>query len=200
MQTEQKQQQERGKVVATYDYQNERGNVVYQCCRIEPGYAGNRKRFTYRRPQDGGGGWVWNLDDVDRVLYRLPELVDEKRKQEPVYVVEGEKDVETLRTLGILATTCPCGAMAWDMDYGRVLTGRRVVILPDNDEPGHRHAVQVAGSLVYWNAQKLAIVHLPALPEGGDVTDWLADFKTKEEKIAALVSVLKSAPKWERRS
>ncbi len=196
--SETQKQQERGKIVATYDYQDERGNVLYQCCRIEPGYGGNRKRFSYRRPQTGGSGWVWNLDDTEKVLYRLPELLDEKRKAEPVYVVEGEKDVETLRALGLLATTSPCGAMAWDMSYGKVLAGRRVVIIPDKDEPGQRHAVQVAGSLVYWHARKLAIVHLPALPEGGDVTDWLADFKTKEDKIAALVGVLKSVPKWER--
>lgn len=195
----QTQQVSKGKVTATYQYTDYRGHLLYEQCRIEPGRAGNPKRFAFRRPQPGGGGWIWGLDDdTPRVLYRLPEILDENRKNEPVYVVEGEKDVETLRALGLLATTNSGGALSWHYEYGKDLRGRRCVIIPDNDEPGHRHAVQVAGSLAFWGAKKFAIVHLPIQIEGGDVTDWLASFKSKEEKVAALREVVTKAAKWER--
>jgi hypothetical protein len=103
---------------AVYDYRDERGELLFQVVRA-PG-----KRFRQRRP-DAGGGWMWNLAGVRRVLYRLPEL----RAADPqadVFVVEGEKDVETLRGLGLVATTNPQGAGKWRTDLGEPLRGRDV--------------------------------------------------------------------------
>jgi hypothetical protein len=57
----------RPQVVATYDYLDEGGTLLYQVLRYVP------KTFKQRRP-DGSGGWLWSLGDVQRVLYRLPEL------------------------------------------------------------------------------------------------------------------------------
>src|SRR5262249_12363741 len=74
------------KIVATHDYADQAGNLLYQTCRIEP------KDFRQRRP-DGSGGWIWNLRGVTRVLYRLPEVM----KAETVCVTEGEKDADNLR-------------------------------------------------------------------------------------------------------
>jgi DNA primase len=48
-----------------------------------------------------------------------------------------------------------------------------VVILPDNDEPGIRHACEVAGSLLLHKAQSVRILQLPNLPTSGDVSDYL---------------------------
>ena len=55
-------------LVATYDYTDESGNLLYQTCRYQP------KDFRQRRP-DGKGGWINNLQGVRRVLYRLPEVI-----------------------------------------------------------------------------------------------------------------------------
>jgi hypothetical protein len=62
------------------------------------------KRFWQRRP-DGNGGWIKDLKGVRLVLYRLPELL--KRRAESVYICEGEKDVHTLESFGLLATCNP---------------------------------------------------------------------------------------------
>lgn len=58
-----------GRIVATYDYTDRDGVLLFQAVRYEP------KGFRQRRP-DGKGGWVWSLGDVQRVLFRLPELMD----------------------------------------------------------------------------------------------------------------------------
>jgi len=149
------------KIVATYDYQDESGTLLFQSVRYEP------KDFTQRRP-DRKGGWVWNLDDTRRVLYRLPQLL----MADTAYVNEGEKDTDRLWSLGLPATTNPQGAGKWRAEYSQTLAGKRVVILPDNDEPGEPHALQVARSLLPV-AAAVKIVRLPGLPPKGDVSNWL---------------------------
>src|SRR5262249_4742861 len=53
--------------VGIYAYRDEQGKLLYQVVRFDP------KDFRQRRP-DGSGGYIWNLKDTRRVLYRLPEL------------------------------------------------------------------------------------------------------------------------------
>ncbi|HWQ32559.1 MAG TPA: hypothetical protein VNQ79_06730 [Blastocatellia bacterium] len=155
---------QRPRITATYDYRDESGALLYQVCRFEP------KDFRQRRP-DGSGGWIWKLEDVRRVLYRLPELLASDRG-EIVFIVEGEKDVEALRALGLTATCNVGGAGKWRGDYNRHLKGRRICLLPDNDEPGRAHARQVADALAA-GAEWIKTLELPGLPEKGDVSDWL---------------------------
>src|SRR5260370_12191326 len=103
------------------------------------------KDFKQRRP-DGKGGWVWSIKGVRLILYRLPELV--KREVEMVFICEGERDVESLEGLGLLATCNPMGAGKWRAEYSEAIYGRSVAILPDNDEPRRAHAAAVALNLM----------------------------------------------------
>ena len=57
-----------------------------------------------------------------RVLYRLPDLLNAPPER-PVFVVEGEKDVETLASLGLIATTNAMGAGKWRPEYNEALKG-----------------------------------------------------------------------------
>ena len=129
------------RIVAEYSYTDGDGKVVSQTVRYSP------KDFRQRRP-DGQGGWIWNLDGVTLQLYQLPEVLDAVKKGETVYIVEGEKDVETLRKQGLTATTNPMGAGKWRREYSETLTGADVVIIPDNDDAGRKHAQEVAKSLM----------------------------------------------------
>src|SRR5207244_66644 len=142
----------RRRIVATYDYRDEQGNLLFQVVRYEP------KDFRQRRP-DGNGGWSWKLKGVRRVLYRLPELLAADPAL-PVYLVEGEKDVEALVALSLVATTNPGGARKWRPEYAEPLRGRDVVLLPDNDDKGRQHAEQVAVSLT-GIAASVKVVTLP---------------------------------------
>lgn len=131
-------------VTATYDYHDAKENLLFQVCRFTS--ASGKKTFRQRRP-DGHGGWIPNLDGVSRVLYRLPELLRADPSM-PVYIAEGEKDVDNLVALGLVATCNPGGAGNWKSGFSDVIRGRTVIILADNDEPGRRHAEQIARSLV----------------------------------------------------
>lgn len=167
----------------TYDYRDASGAVVFQEVRDPP------KRFWMRCP-DGRGGWSKGLDGVARVLWNLPELI--ARRDEPVFLTEGAKDAERLRSLGLLATTTANGAAArWLDGYSETLKGRDVAILADNDPAGINCAQKRAEAL-HGIASRVRIVLLPDLPAKGDVSDWLDAGHTKAE----LIHIVESAPNW----
>ncbi|HTH63245.1 MAG TPA: AAA family ATPase [Gemmatimonadales bacterium] len=172
-------QQPPREVVATYDYCDGAGALLYQVVRFAP------KDFRQRRP-DGRGGWIWTLGEVERVPYRLAQIAGHYR----VYWCEGEKDADNLAEAFRVATTTGAGgAKAWRNEYATQLAGvgvREVVILPDNDPPGREYARTVAAAC---NAALLVahIVQLPGLPEKGDVSDWLAQGNHTLDELEALI-------------
>ena len=172
------------RIAATYDYTDEGGALLCQSVRYEP------KDFRQRRP-DGAGSYVWNLQGVRRVLYRLPELLASE-KQATVFIVEGEKDVERLASFGLTATTNIGGAGKWRAQYNELLRGRHVCILPDSDDAGAKHAGQVARAL-HGTAASVKIVQLPDLPPKGDVSDWLSAGGTVDE----FLRLAEAAAKWQ---
>src|SRR5262249_3183782 len=101
--------------VAAYDYTDERGVLLYQVIRCEP------NDFRCRRPA-GPGGWIWNLDGVRLVPYRLSELAEAKR----VFITEGEKDADTLAALGLAATCNHGGAGKWRPEHTQALVAAAV--------------------------------------------------------------------------
>jgi hypothetical protein len=163
------------KIEATYDYVDADGQLVYQVVRYEP------KTFKQRRP-DGKGGWIWSLNGVQRTLYNAAEVA----KAEAVLVVEGEKDVESARKKGIVATCNPGGAGKWRDEYSEILRGKHVTIIPDNDEPGRKHAEAVATSL-HLKAASVKICNLPKPLK--DLSEW---FLSDE----ALLDLIEKAAPW----
>jgi hypothetical protein len=170
------------RIEKVYPYVDADGKLLFETLRL-----GNPKDFRQRRP-DGKGGHVWNLQGVTRVLYRLPQVREAVAAGRPVFLVEGEKDVETLERFGLTATTNPMGAEKWDASYDRALVGSHLIILPDNDEAGRRHIIKVAVGL-HGKAADVRILDLPGLGEKGDVSDWFAAGGTFEE-FERLVSAL----------
>jgi len=157
-------------IVATYDYRDEQGKLLYQICRMQP------KTFRQRKPRQDGG-WEWSTKGVRKLPYHLPELqVADPR--DIVYITEGEKDVENLVKLGFVATCNSGGAGKWRPEFNEYLRGRRVVVLPDKDTPGRKHAQQIASNL-QGIAAEIKVVELPGT--GKDVSDWLDACGTAEE-------------------
>ena len=178
-----------------YQYRGLKGEALFEVCRYETTFEGKRvKTFRQRRyapeePNANAAGYVWSVPDAirDTTLYRMPELMEAIRAGRTVYLVEGEKDVETLARLGVPATCNPGGAGKWREGHTARLIGADVVILPDNDpadpehpdkgRTGQKHAWAVAQALT-GKAKRIRIVDLtqcsPDLPSKGDVSDLVA--------------------------
>jgi len=174
----------KSKVVASYAYADEHGKIIYEVVRLKP------KSFFQRRP-DGKGGWVNGLGDVQPVLYRLPDIISAIKHNQTVFIVEGEKDVETLMDMALTGTCNPMGAGKWRDPYSDYLKGASVAILPDKDKPGRDHALKVAHSL-QEKASSIKIVELPGLKDKGDVTDWFETGGTR----AQLMELVEHSPEW----
>ena len=179
---------QRTKPVAIYQYRDAQGRVVFEKLRYEP------KRFVQRRP-DGKGGFEYKLGNIQKPLYRLPELITAN----VALICEGEKDADRVASLKlgdrdpdtrVAATTNFDGAGKWREDYGIYFAGKRVVILPDNDDAGRQHAEIVARNVSRY-AAGVRIVELPGLPEKGDVSDFLEKHTADD-----LIAEIKRAPAW----
>jgi len=150
-------------IVQKYDYIAESGELAYQVVRYLP------KTFRQRRP-DGSGGWKWNLDDVRLVPYRLPDL----RSATDVVVVEGEKDADALAAVGICATTKPMGSGSWPDELTPYFEGKRVRVVPDNDDVGRKTAERTAAALSAVAASVTVADLCAGMKPKADVSDWLA--------------------------
>lgn len=152
-----------------YIYENENAEPMFRVHRTRD------KRF-FQQHWDGSR-WQNGLADREPILYRLPEVIRAEATSW-VFVVEGEKDADNLAALGLVATTSPMGAGKWRASYADTLKGRRVAIIPDNDEPGKAHAEAIKETL-----PGARILDLPVGPKG-DVSDWLADGGTAAGLLA----------------
>ncbi len=171
-------------IVKTYDYLDKEGNLVFQVCRTEP------KDFFQRCP-DGNSGWkntVTHLSsEVRNIPYRLPEVLESNT----VFITEGEKDADTLREIGLCGSCNAGGAGKWQSELNDYFKNKRIIILPDNDEKGRKHAQKVA-QFLSGVVESIRILNLPGLPEKGDVTDWIQASGTKKE----LLALSEKQPEW----
>lgn len=176
-----------------YVYEDEFGRPLFRVIR-DPRDESGKKNFRQQKYM-GDGRWATALLDARRVLYHFPEVVVANE----IIITEGEKDCDNLRLLNlagdrtdvhVTATTAPGGAGKWRDEYAPFLTGKRVFVLPDNDDPGRKHAEQVAQSISKF-AAGIKIVDLPDLPEKGDVSDYL-----KTHTADDLIAQLNAAKVW----
>ena len=158
-----------GRIVASYDYQDEAGRLLFQVVRFEP------KDFRQRSPDTSAkDGWTWKTAGVRRVLWRLPRIVAALKTDPatPLFIVEGEKDVLALESQKALATCNPGGAGKWSADYSIPLhAARQIVIVADKDEPGRAHARTVAAALAR-QGRTVTVIEAPA---GKDVAEYFQD-------------------------
>jgi hypothetical protein len=172
-----------------YDYADEDGVLLFQKVR-QPG------KFWQRRP-DGNGGWINKLEGVRKVIYRLPAVKKAIAAGQPIVAVEGEKDAETLWSLGIAATTSPDGAAKpgqgakWRPEYSEMLRGADLIVMGDNDDAGRAHIEATATASVGIAARVRTLdlaAHWASCPAGGDVSDWWAAEQGTREKLEAILA------------
>lgn len=188
-----------------YQYRGVDGTVLYESVRYKP------KDFRQRRPDpDNPGKYIWSMEGVQKVLYRLPDLIKALAKlpNRRLFILEGERKTDAFCNLGIPATTNVAGAGKWLPEYTEFFRGRNVAVLEDHDRvdkatgvrPGHKHAVGVCNAL-YGVAASVKLVHLPGLAEGEDPRDWLLKhpLETATDKKAVfdkIGKILADTPEW----
>jgi putative DNA primase/helicase len=182
-------------IVATFPYADENGNVLFAVDRIEfqkPDGSfvlkngKHDKVFRQRRPDpDYPGKWVHNVAGVRVVPYRLPELQKSVAARHPILIVEGEAKADLLWSWNMPATCCAGGAEKWRSEHSEYLRDADSVLLPDNDEPGFKHAAKV-GAMLLGIAKRVRLLVLPDLPPKGDIRDW-ADAGGAREQLDTLL-------------
>ncbi len=166
----------------TYNYEDADGRLLFQSVRKQ--FADGTKTFYQRRPRPGGG-WINNLQCVQRVPYRLRDLLA-AGLDEYVLVPEGEKDVDRAIELGFIATTNAGGAGKFGDAEAAYLYGKDVVAIADHDEAGYKHALRIIRALD-GKARSTAAVQLTDVPPKGDFSD-LADTGVSPDDLDALFS------------
>jgi len=148
-----------------YSYLNVDGKTAYHVIRSDP------KDF---RPMTPDG--FLDHEGVERLPYRLPELLQGVKESKPILLLEGEKDVDSAMAMGLIATTFVGGAGKWRDEYSEYFHGADVVLIPDNDNPGLKGMTEIATKL-YGTASRIRMLELPGLgpsqeKHGKDFSDW----------------------------
>jgi hypothetical protein len=157
----------RDEIIAKYLYQSEDGDPVLLVSRT-------RAKKFFQQHQDDRHQWEWGgVPERAKVPFKLPELIEGLALGKPAYITEGEKAALALIERGLTATCSPGGACKWPDHFAKWFAGATVIILPDNDEPGRKHAERVAKNLEAVTAE-VRTIHIPGLLHGGDVFDFLA--------------------------
>lgn len=155
-----------------YDYRDAGGNLV-----------GRKVRWTIceMRPEVSdhfgvpvGKSFTWETDlplrGAHAPLYRLPEVLEVIGAGDTVWVVEGEKDADTMASIGLCGTTGPNGANPWTDEQVESLRGAEVIIVADrdNNETGLKHAKSL-----YWRLKGVCSSVEMKIPISGfkDVTE-----------------------------
>ena len=170
-----------------WQYQDEDRVTVFVKHRLRVGETGK----TYRLYKvDTDGKRYPTLGDARIVPYKLPELLDAKTAGRIIYLAEGEKAVDALMSLGVVATTAHSGAGHWPEAITEYFAGANVVILPDNDLSGWSYARKAAEAILPI-AKALKVVDLRLQEQGDDAYEFIEAGGGRAE-LAALV---KAAPK-----
>ncbi|MCK4982677.1 MAG: PriCT-2 domain-containing protein, partial [Victivallaceae bacterium] len=162
-----------------YNYLNKDSELVFQVLRIE---QNGKKTFIQRRPKQGitpdnknANNWINNLKELQSLpLYNLANI----KEQKTVFYLEGEKDVNTAKSLGIPATCNNAGAGKITRSDLNTLSGKKIFIFPDNDTAGMQGALKVYQALKSI-AKGIKIIKPPIDKDKADFTDWIQYLKAQ---------------------
>ncbi len=170
-----------------YRDQNSEPYLKVRKCRDEAG------KKQYPQFHWNGNGWAKGKPSGPRIPYRLPELLSAPAPA-LVYLTEGEKDADAVAKLDFVSTSASGGAAApWDAAQTPFFADRHVVILPDADGAGRKHAQKVAKAISGVAASVRILDLYPDRHDGADVSDFLVN----DAAGVRLAQLAKDAPLWE---
>lgn len=168
---------EKRKIEATYNYVSCNGGYAFTKIRLEGkkilyGILEN-ERFTYGLPRDTPRK---SLKAIYGNVKTLNKAIAEGK---PIFIPEGEKDVDTLTKQGYTAFTYG-GVNDWQADFAELVKGADVIILADNDSPGKAVADTILRDIQPVAKSAKIIVPMPDIPKA-DISDYFNAGHTKEE-------------------
>lgn len=178
-----------GTPLVEYPYCDATGSLVGLSVRYVT--ADGKKVFRPFAP-DGRTG---EPEAMKATLYRLPEALAAIGRGESIALCEGERDVDTLRRLGIPALCNPMGAKHWRPAHATLCAGaKEVLVFNDDDTPGERLALEQCADLsALTPAPVVRRVMLPGVLNGyrvKDVSDFIAAGGTRHDLNALMVAAL----------
>lgn len=176
--------------VVGWDYQDAAGKNVMAVVRYATKNSDGTPSKTYRPFGADGDKWLIGDPAGKLPLYELRKLGE----SDTIYIVEGEKCAEAGRErLGITTTTSAHGSKSPQLTDWSPLAGKRVIFLPDNDDPGGVYVNAIAGILRSLDPPAVATIRrLPDLPPGGDICDWLD--ANEGRSVVDMLAELESLP------
>lgn len=159
------------KRVAEYNYTDAQGKPVSRVLRFEP------KNFVQNKYE--AGQYHPHMRGARIVPFNLAAVAEAIARNLTTFIVEGEKDVDNLAKLGIVASCNAGGAGSFTKAHAEHFKGADVILVPDNDVPGRAHMHGVA-ELLKGIATRVRWLELPGLPDKGDVSNWIDQGGTAE--------------------
>lgn len=152
---------------------------------------------TMPRHQDERGVWWTGIPPAMRSMTDAPLYQEEAALVAleigmPIFLTEGEADVEAIGEAGEIATCNPCGALKFKPHHAAALasieSGSEIRIVRDRDREGNAHAAHVYSSLWSAGIARSRLLILEAA-DGKDTRDHLTAGFTLDELVAVPIRV-----------
>lgn len=167
---------EKRKIEAVYNYVSINGEYAYTKIRLE----GKKMLFGMLKDERFEYGLKGrSKKEFNAIFGSIPRIKEAIERNEPIFIPEGEKDVNTLIKKGYAAFSCG-GANDWNKNVSELCNGAEVIILADNDDPGKKLAATIEKDLKGISKSVKIIVPMPDTPKA-DITDYFDVGHTVEE-------------------
>ena len=185
-----------------WEYRARDGSPLVRVVRFDDGKGGKDGKGTADWTQQSWGkckrtgqmGWIGGTEGIAREdipIYRYAEIQQAIANNELIYLVEGEACADIFWKLGLAATCNIGGSGKWRSSDTSDLQGAKVVIVPDRDEPGIKHAEvlhqEFPGALwLYPYPDSKAWENLPK-SKGLDIADWVDQYQITADDIKVAI-------------
>ena len=176
--------------VARYPYVTRDGRLVQEVIRQECTAEGSKhKNFPQVWITLDGRRLKTKPRDFTPVLYRAPQVAQAVRDGVEVWVLEGEKDVETAESFGLVATTNTQGGATFPDELVDELAGARVAVVLDRDATGWARGVGLHAKLTAVDTTVRLL--LPDVDEAkADFTDHVESGQSVDDFIEVSVGLV----------
>lgn len=183
---------EKFKIEDVYVYRDANNDPVYFKAKYRNDET-NEKQFTQANIIKNEKGYYqadWKSEKIT-IFYNTHLIANAIRDKKDIFIVEGEKDADTLVNLGFIAISCK-QTMSITEEMKLMLKGAKVVLLGDIDRTGKEH-IEFLSKELYGLVKSLKVMKIYDMVEVGekaDITDYVEYLKGKNKSISEIKELL----------